>query len=135
MDLSIRAVGPEEVEYEEFFVHSTDWWIAIFEVIQDALGNQFPVDAMFPRVHPILSKGLPLMDRGAAYVLGWQLERVVASGVARAVLLDRYRREGPSLDMSPEEVGDFVDRMIPLVESFADFLLHCGGCYPKGHKP
>lgn len=132
-DVLLIGETPESEEGKEFFLHCSDWWYEMLEVINISMSDDFPVDEYFYR-DSLLAPPTPHMAAEESRRFSALLSDVINSGAARECL-DKYYHEDPLLidyfEGDEDKVSGTLEERLQQLEEFTRFLKNCGGCKAK----
>jgi hypothetical protein len=132
-DILLIGLRPKSDEGKEFFLHSSDDWVEILEVICTLTNYIVPVENYMYR-DSWLALPTPHLDGRWAFILSLQIERILKEGTA-AELLDQYYRSEPILidyfEGDEEHMADNVKERLQQLGKLALFLKLSGGCRAK----
>lgn len=132
-DNLLVGLKPKSDEGKEFFLHSTDDWIEILEVICALTDYIFPVEEYMYR-DSWLAQPTPHLDGYGAFFLALQIERVIKEGSA-VKHLEQYYRSDPILidyfEGDEEHMAFNAKERLRQLDELALFLKHSGGCRAK----
>jgi len=134
-DILIVGKRPGSEEGKEYFLHSTDWWLEILEVITSLFGSVAPIGDWFVR-ELMLAPLSPHMNAEESRRLSALLKTALEDGSAEASL-EKYYRESPLMvdyfEGDEELLESNKEHRIDQIREFAKFLEACGGCEAKWH--
>jgi hypothetical protein len=132
-DILLIGLKPKSDEGKEFFLHSSDDWVEILEVICTLTNYIVPVENYMYR-DSWLALPTPHLDGQWAFILSLQIERILKEGTA-AELLDQYYRSAPILidyfEGDEEHMADNIEERLRQLDELALFLKLSGGCRAK----
>ena len=132
-DILLIGLKPKSDEGKEFFLHSSDDWVEILEVICTLTDYIVPVENYMYR-DSWLALPTPHLDGRWAFILSLQIERILEEGTA-AELLGQYYRSDPVLidyfEGDEERMADNAKERLQQLDELALFLSLSGGCRAK----
>ena len=132
-DILLVGLKPKSDEGKEFFLHSSDDWMEILEVICALTDYIFPVEEYMYR-DSWLAQPTPHLDGYGAFILSLQIERILKEGTA-AEHLELYYRSVPLLidyfEGDEEHMAENVKERLEQLDELAVFLKLSGGCRAK----
>lgn len=128
-DILLVGLRPESDEGKEFFLHSSDDWVEILEVICALTDYIVPVENYMYR-DSWLALPTPHLDGHWAFIVSLQIERILKEGTA-AEHLELYYRSDPNLidyfEGDEEHMADNAKERLRQLDELALFLKSSGG--------
>jgi len=132
-DILLVGLKPKSDEGKEFFLHSSDDWMEILEVICALTDYIFPVEEYMYR-DSWLAQPTPHLDGYGAFILSLQIERIIKEGTAVKHLEQYYRSEPILIDHfggDEEHMARNAKERLRQLDELALFLKFSGGCRAK----
>jgi hypothetical protein len=132
-DILLIGLRPESNEGKEFFLHCSDYWVEILEVICALTDHAFPVSE-YLYSDSWLALPTPHLDDHGASILSGQIEQIIKEGTA-AEHLEQFYRSDPLLvdyfEGDEEHMAVNAKERLQQLDELALFLKRSGGCRAK----
>jgi hypothetical protein len=132
-DILLIGLRPRSDAGREFFLHSSDNWVEILEVITALTDYIVPVENYMWR-DSWLALPTPHLDGRWAFIVSLQIERILKEGTAAEHLEHYYRSDPNSIDYfegDEEHMADNIKERGQQLDELAIFLSSSGGCRAK----
>lgn len=132
-DILIVGSKPKSKMGKEFFLHSTDWWYEILDVLDAILPEEDSLDN-FLVTECLLCPRTPFLEYGESLMFGEILEKHLTDNKVRSFLMKLYQENQMYIDYFEsdlEYMENSVQERIDQINEFINFLKECGGCRAK----
>ena len=134
-DILILGTDPVSDAGKEFFLHVTDWWIQVTDVLDNVMEGEAPLDEWFVR-ECMFCPRTPWLNEEEAIFLSSLLKNKIEEGSMERGL-EKYFREDALMmeyfDGDEDALQDSMQERMGQIRQFAKFLSECGGCRVKWH--
>jgi len=129
-DISIKGFSPKSSAGEEFYLHTTDWWMDILYLFDDLVPEDQEIDEYFVR-ECMFCPITPWVEEEEAKKLAEVIDKYLNDEVVRDYLLDKYSIDPLYVDYfdnDEEMMQESINERLEQLKDFSSFLKESGGC-------
>jgi hypothetical protein len=134
-DILIKGLNPKSEDGKEYYLHSTDWWVEIVNLIEDLIPEEHQVAEYFVRECIICPK-TPLIDGEESVQLSKAIGKYLSIDAINKYLLAKYQNDDLYIEYflgDKDLMTDHINERVEQLEKFSNFLKNSGGCRVKWH--